>query len=184
MRDIYRAKRKDTNEWVTGSYVYRIDVEMEHSSYGTYPVQSWNDYIVDTTGQYHLVDNKTICRAIGKVDTCGTRIYEYDYLRIVDGSDIVEVRWNNTECGYCYRFFDEGQEKWIYPDERSDLRVVGNFIDNPEMHKALFGTGLREDVDDWVLEEDPVITMENYRDFGLYSKDDVLELIEEALSKA
>lgn len=185
MRDLYRAKRKDTNQWVIGSYVYRIDVEMEQRSYGTYPIQPWNNYIVDATGQYHLVDEATICRAIGKVDACGTVIYEYDYLRIDNGSDILEVKWNNTECGYCYRFFDEGQEKWIYPDERNDLRVVGNFIDHPEIYKALHAPRLETESDDKMIPEDePVITMENYRDFGLYSKDDVLEIISTALSKS
>jgi len=184
MRELYRAKDKVCGLWKIGQYQTRIDTILEHSPNGNYPVQQWNEYIVTKKGKYIQVDGNTVCRYIGKADMLGKYIYEHDFLQIHGSNDIVEVKWDNDTCGFCYRFFDEGQEKCIYPDERSDFKVIGNFFDNPEMYKALHASRLETESDDEMIPEDePVITMENYRDFGLYTKEDVLNIVAEALSK-
>lgn len=185
MRDLYRAKRKTNDKWFIGSYQSRINVLYKHSlTSHVYPVQYWNDYIITKDGHRIRVDKSTVCQCIGKRDMTGEYIFEHDFLQVHDSNDIVEVKWDNDICGFSYRFFDEGQDRCIYPDERDDFKVIGNFFDNPEMYKALHRTKLDEELSNPIPKEEPIITMENYRDFGLYTKEDVLELIQKTLSKA
>lgn len=190
-RHLYKAKLKETDKWVIGYHVMNIP-DYEDSDIDHYIITPDNDTVI--------INESTLCQCTGKLDINDKPIFEHDYLQLQKSNDIVEVVWKQDECGFVYRFFDEGQEKWIYPDERDDMKVAGNFFDNPEMYKALFGVLSGNIIDEICTghllykhskldneensKERSVITMENYRDFGLYTKEDVLKLIREALSRA
>lgn len=128
-RYLFKAKRLDSGEWVTGNLVLSV----YHK----------NDVCV---GQYgnevgiHEVDSSTICQCTGVKDKNGKLIWEYDICdRKEEYPEI--VKYNNgdwtldysylkgKESGYCYCNLG------FYALERKCVEVIGNVFDNPELLK-------------------------------------------------
>lgn len=128
-RYLFKAKRLDSGEWVTGNLVLSV----YHK----------NDVCV---GQYgnevgiHEVDSSTICQCTGLKDKNGQPIWENDICdRKEEYPEI--VKYNNgdwtldysylkgKESGYCYCNLG------FYALERKCVEVIGNVFDNPELLK-------------------------------------------------
>lgn len=128
-RYLFKAKRLDIGEWVTGNLVFSV----YHK----------NDVCV---GQYgnevgiHEVDASTICQCTGLKDKNGQPIWENDicdrkeeYPEIVkynNGDWTLDYSYSKgKESGYCYCNLG------FYALERKCVEVIGNVFDNPELLK-------------------------------------------------
>lgn len=128
-RYLFKAKRLDSGEWVTGNLVLSV----YHK----------NDVCV---GQYgnevgiHEVDSSTICQCTGLKDKNGQPIWENDicdrkeeYPEIVkynNGDWTLDYSYSKgKESGYCYCNLG------FYALERKYVEVIGNVFDNPELLK-------------------------------------------------
>lgn len=130
-RYLFKAKRADNGEWVTGHYVKGLDIyakevhlifELTTIFYSSGETDGWSE-----------VDPSTICQCAGLKDRNGKLIWE---------NDIV-----NTQCGKAIVIWDkaEWRIKWIKDTIwRKDLHfwtneddwkceIIGNIFDNPEL---------------------------------------------------
>lgn len=143
MREIlFKAKRLDNGEWVTGSCV-KFDEEHvfvlpihENASTLTYSqIFSLNAVMVDPS---------TVCEYTGLKDENGNKIFEYDVVSLKENGEpegIIEYgSWN---CGCCYDVYgfygvsEKGicaKKMTLYHDENkcAGIYVVGNIHDREE----------------------------------------------------
>lgn len=119
MREIqFRGKRVDTQEWTFGSLVNCHNGRMGIVSMTKYCEENGIEAIIDevlpeTVGQY-----------VGIRDATGQKIYEGDIIR--DWRGLREVK---------FEIFDNRQGYEIELED-SDLEVIGNIHDNPELLKG------------------------------------------------
>lgn len=137
MREIlFRAKIKDTDEWVKGYYammgkenLIRHYIVQNCALTGLFSDPEENMYFNDVE-----IDPETLCQYTGLTDKDENRIWENDIVKI--GANTL-VRWSEKYAGWCLV-----QRGWMYEhffgeaiDER-DCEVVGNIFDNPELLKG------------------------------------------------
>lgn len=130
-RYLFKAKRADNGEWVTGHYVKGLDIYAKEVHLIFEPTTIFYSS-VETDG-WSEVDPSTICQCTGLKDRNGKLIWE---------NDIV-----NTQCGKAIVIWDkaEWRIKWIKDTIwRKDLHfwtneddwkceIIGNIFDNPEL---------------------------------------------------
>jgi len=191
-RYLYKAKSL-SGEWVHGYYINRIEthsISGRDLTLGVY-------YICpsDSKGELHVIDIKTLCQCTGMMDLTSKYIYEHDIVEYIDKKNGMvsryEVRWHDFMGCYVFAYYDFHDLIGYCPGDTNisgGVRVIGNTIDNPELDPvshSLYDANVEwaRELDE-VPEDEAIITMENYRDFGLYSKDDVIEIISKALSKS
>ena len=130
-RYLFKAKRADNGEWVTGHYVKGLDIYAKevHLIFEAATIF----YSSGETDGWSEVDPSTICQCTGLKDKNGKLIWE---------NDIV-----NTQCGKAIVIWDkaEWRIKWIKDTIwRKDLHfwtneddwkceIIGNIFDNPEL---------------------------------------------------
>ena len=117
----FRAKRKDNNEWVYG-YLEKQAVEGSEL-YITSPCNELLNYSNE-------VIPETISQYTGLKDNTGKKIFEGDILR--EYSNDIEDWVVSYEYGKFVGTYDNVFED-LY--ELSDLEVIGNIYDNPELLK-------------------------------------------------
>lgn len=129
MREIlFRGKRKDNGEWVTGFYVHYDDTKDNH--------KDDCDYIVGIhTGEhfpFFEVIPETVGQFTGLTDKNGKKIFEGDIVDILDeNEEIGVIKWADDDA-----MFTINSDGWytsfnIYWS--IDLEVIGNIHDNPEI---------------------------------------------------
>lgn len=151
MREIlFRAKRIDNGEWVSGYYVY----DYAHNAHFIFKNQlvcpnCINDRRIDYSVCDYEIDPDTLCRYTGKSDEDGKKIFEGDIVGFIDlystesgyseSSCLGEVIWSKEEC--CFHVTNRlSAESWEVLD---GCKVVGNVFDNPELREILgFRVGL------------------------------------------
>lgn len=140
MREIkFRGKRVNNGEWVYGyfySYVRDDNRKPEHCI-----LQDISSLASDFKINY--VDPSTVGQYTGRTAQCTDAIYEGDRCIVTifdhNGTDYqheCEVVWDNG----CLAFSNEAHEFWMpvayVEDTDSDVEVIGNIHDNPELIKA------------------------------------------------
>ena len=123
MREIkFRGKSLETGEWIFG------DLIENQGRFFIYKASSETTFKDDDDGQIVLVakevDQKTVGQYVGIRDATGQKIYDGDIIR--DWRGVREVK---------FEIFDNRQGYEIELDD-SDLEVIGNIHDNPELLKG------------------------------------------------
>lgn len=146
MREIlFRGKRTDNGEWVSGYYVVRKrpyfkdkGVNLEHIIYNNMEIEDGNyKQFVDTIMTTYVVDPKTIGQYTGVTDTNGRKIFEgdiviSDYIGYEDERGVVQ--WDSDIAKFIITFstftidFDN-----VYGRE---LEVVGNIRNKLNVKKS------------------------------------------------
>ena len=119
---LFKAKRADNGEWVTGYYFKAGEKSMILS------------FFTNETGLYYEmyeIDPETVCQYTGLTDKNGKKIWENDIIRCgrntVVSWDEHFASWCLTRKGWLYKhFFGEAQNP-------EDCEVIGNIFDNPDL---------------------------------------------------
>lgn len=135
MREIlFRGKRKDTQEWVSGNYVYNYRHNSHMIFYNCTGCE--NSGFRSRRADFELQDceviPETICQYTGLTDKNGRKIFEGDILSFSAygdnyKGDVRFIKGNFTIwCGKCATFLDDALEK-------HSAIVIGNIFDNLEL---------------------------------------------------
>ena len=149
MREIlFRGKRIDTGEWVEGYYYkakfYRTDTDL--CDYITIPHPEQEGRASD----HFMIIPTTISEFTGLCDKNGKKIFEGDIFRPFD-NEIIVVAWIDyySTLGFLCRIehtetkrgkeITESHDGWamLCDYELSELEVIGNIHDNPELLKEV-----------------------------------------------
>ena len=138
MREIlFRAKRIDNGEWVSGYYVY----DYAHNAHFIFKNQlvcpnCINDRRIDYSVCDYEVNPETLCQYTGLKDKDGNRIWENDIVKHEISDTIGTVKWYQEDyVGWCVDdiVIDEQQ----FTDEMwNECEVIGNVFGNPELMKG------------------------------------------------
>lgn len=145
-RYLFKAKRVDNGEWVTGQYVKGLDMYSKEVHLIFEPTTIF--YSSSETDGWSEIDPSTICQCTGLKDKNGNMIWENDILH--NGNYFV-VKWNAP----CARFdvvlnnsHNIPMGKWEpmicdwktndFKEYRKavDYEVIGNIFDNKELEKG------------------------------------------------
>ena len=134
-RYLFKAKRIDNGEWVTGQYVKGLDMYdkevrliFEHTTifYSSGETDGWIE-----------IDPSTICQCTGLRDKNGKLIWENDIMvahlddAYPEDETYIRILW--YESGFCSK--EKGSED-ISPIDKFDqehFEVCGNIFDNPQL---------------------------------------------------
>ena len=147
MREIlFRAKRIDNGEWVSGYYVY----DYAHNAHFIFKNQlvcpnCINDRRIDYSVCDYEIDPDTLCQYTGLTDKNGNRIWENDIVlckKYIGGNFVdycieygfVEMKYgaygiHRFKSNEYYRPFKDWLEDYEY-------EVIGNIFDNTELLKG------------------------------------------------
>lgn len=138
MRDIlFKGKRTDNGEWVTGQ-LYKRSLYYGDPSVKYYIIVSTEDLGYDQALEYYEVIPETVGQFTGYTDGKDKRIFEGDIIR---GYHPI---WSEAVIGLVeYKFDSFGW--YMYEDENilrhignlDDTETIGNIYDNPELWEEL-----------------------------------------------
>lgn len=129
-RYLFKAKRIDNGEWVTGSYVYTFAPDKECPVIG---LMKENHFIVEQNGHICIIDPSTLCPCTGLKDKNGMLIWENDVVRYCDCTEErYVIAWEENKA--CFEYQQYGCSIMNF-DELSgiEVEVIGSYIDNPEL---------------------------------------------------
>ena len=133
-RYLFKAKRIDNGEWVTGQYVKGLDMYDKEVHLIFEPNTMF--YSSGETDGWYKVDTSTICQCTGLNDKNGNLIWENDIMvahlddAYPEDKTYIRVLWLGS--GFCSK--EKGSED-ISPIDKFDqehFEVCGNIFDNPE----------------------------------------------------
>lgn len=132
MREIlFKAKRKDNGEWVEGYY---LNIAKINHFICTGKIKLDGALKGVIAPEMHEIDPDTLCQYTGLTDKNGKKIWENDICDTFE-NDSKEILRNvvKFEDG-CFKVFKKHYLS-MHLDcyEESDLKVVGNIFDNPEL---------------------------------------------------
>lgn len=131
-RYLYKAKRLDNGEWVTGSLLTCED--------GTCKIAT-SLLEVKTNGPILVcaydVDRDTICQCTGLKDKNGKLIWENDIVEDKQGN-LYKAFWRSNYCQFswiCVKsdIFRIGVEWDLYVKRSFEMKIIDNIFDNPEL---------------------------------------------------
>lgn len=131
MREIlFKAKIKDSNEWVIGYYVY-VDYLDKH--YILVSEKTHDGFSGMLEMKQYEVDGDTICQCTGLKDKNGKFIWENDIARYCDCTvENYVIAWEQDKA--CFEYQQYGCSIMNF-DELSgmEVEIIGNIFDNTEL---------------------------------------------------
>lgn len=128
MREIlFRGKRIDNGEWVQG-YPCR---------YGW--IGKEKDYIIpDYASALYTaeVDPETIGQYTGLTDMNGNKIFEGDIIKNIITGEKGVIQWFDERSAFMMWSRTKNAIYFLYDKTFSNIRIVGNVFDNPELLKG------------------------------------------------
>jgi len=128
---LYRAKRKDNNEWIEGYYVCLN--EKHHRIYTGHAEKDCGDYYPD----WYEIDPETLCKYVYDSDDEGNALWEHDIVEVTDTNG-QEEDTNIVEILFAAHGITPWS--WEYDCDGCDLRyeivsikLLGNKFDNPNL---------------------------------------------------
>ena len=131
-RYLYRAKRRDTGEWVVGYYVRGLDMYEKEVHMIFEPTTIF--YSHGETDGFVEVDPSTICQCTGLRDKNGKLIWENEIIKCKCG--IAVVVWDKSEWRIKWvkdNIWRKDLHFWVNDENEWGVEVIGNAIDNPEL---------------------------------------------------
>ena len=134
-RYLFKAKRIDNGEWVTGQYVKGLDMYGKEVHLIFEPNTMF--YSSGETDGWYKVDTSTICQCTGLKDNNGKLIWENDIMvahlddAYQEDETYIRILWYKS--GFCSK--EKGSED-ISPIDKFDqehFEVCGNIFDNPQL---------------------------------------------------
>lgn len=130
-RYLFKAKRADNGEWVTGHYVKGLDIYAKEVHLIFEPTTIF--YSSGETDGWSEVDPSTICQCTGLKDRNGKLIWENDIVNIQCGKAI--VIWDKAEWRIKWikdTIWRKDLHFWTNEDDWK-CEIIGNIFDNPEL---------------------------------------------------
>lgn len=127
---LFKAKRVDDGEWVTGSL---ITCEDGTCKIATSCLEGKADEPILVCA--YDVDRDTICQCTGLKDKNGKLIWKNDIVNCMDAECCGYISWNESEAGFYFNvLLEDGrfEEEHIY-DYQDCMEVIGNIFDNKEL---------------------------------------------------
>ena len=134
-RYLFKAKRLDNGEWVTGQYVNTC-----------YPkdCKKTGHFIVKYPNHLNEIYTSTICQCTGLKDKNGKLIWENDVVKATvrqnslcqssSYSDFYQISYQEK---YCYFYLKKKNNNLLFDGNWSyylkSIEVIGNIFDNPEL---------------------------------------------------
>ena len=126
---IFRGKRTDNGEWVEGDLLHYESGEMAickgFSKYGYEATEiiGRQKVIPETVGQY-----------TGLTDKNGMKIFEGDILTIENEGVYAAIKYNESNAAFYVE--DEDHEDYLGEAWETDVVIIGNIHDDPEILKG------------------------------------------------
>ena len=133
---LFRGKRVDNGEWVHGKGLQQCKDELGNEIVAIFTDIVKSEKYIKKEGRYTLyyvpVKAETLGQYTGLKDKNGNKIFEGDIISIGDPNIKYIIMWRND--GFCAKQIGAssyiGLTYWA-----SNIEVLGNVIDNPELIK-------------------------------------------------
>lgn len=138
-RYLYKAKRADNGEWVIGNLITNVFFRLGQSiPYILCPDKAEYDCFEDFTEENGIFEVRpdTICQCTGR-DKNGNLIWENDIVKDEQGN-LYKAFWQSNYYQFSWvcvksEIFLIGAKWDLWRFKSSEIEVVGNIFDNPEL---------------------------------------------------
>lgn len=89
--------------------------------------------IFELDGRVNYVIPETVGSCTSMTDKNDKMIFEGDIIKNFDGNEIGVVRWYSEYAAFMVRRISDNQLFWLYYNDFSNIEVIGNIHDNPEL---------------------------------------------------
>ena len=139
MREIlFRGKRKDNGEWIENHILVELRDGQKYIPNNFAPSGlkiDENGNRVSFVALFHEVIPETVGQYIGANDKNHKEIYEGDIVKTCD-NHIYRIKWDNQRAMFYLRNDITHASADFYHYFASDLEIIGNITDNPELLKG------------------------------------------------
>lgn len=131
MREIlFRGKRTDNGEWIEGYLVEKtiFSIFDTHLSFVIYkkPTNIYHE-------EYRGINPSTVGQYTGLTDKNGTKIFEGDIIQNTANGNFGIVRWYDEHAAFVIQGINDNKTYWLFDNDFSKVRIVGNIFDTPEL---------------------------------------------------
>lgn len=133
MREILFRGKTLTGKWVEGAY-YKQKLFYGDKEDADVIITSEENLTFDQALDFAICTSETIGQYTGLTDKYGTKIFEGDILAN-EKNNIARVTWYEEHCAFLIYSITENKVYWLYNNDFSEIEVIGNIHDNPELLK-------------------------------------------------
>lgn len=138
-RYLFKAKRVDNGEWVTGQYVKGLDMYGKEVHLIFEPTSIF--YSSSETDGWSEIDPSTICQCAGLKDKNGKLIWENDVVKDKHGN-FYKAFWQDNYYQFSWICIKSDNKlfievKWnLWSIKNFEIEVIGNIFDDKELEKG------------------------------------------------